>query len=376
MSTNWHIPLVDLKAQYGTLKTEMDAAIAGIIEDTTFIKGQPVAAFEAAFAGILGYEPATVVGCSNGTSAVALALRAAGVGPGDEVVLPSHTFFATLEAVVNMGAIPVFADIRRSDYTIDPDSVADCISERTRAVIAVHIFGTPCDMTRLTQICDRHSLKIVEDCAQSHLANWDGKPVSTFGAAAGYSFYPGKNLGAYGDAGATVVKDLEQATFIRSYIDHGRSGKYECAVIADNLRLDALQAKVLSVKLPHLAGWTERRRAIAAFYNERFRSAGFKTIEPDKRAYAVYHVYVVEVANRDAVQKELAAVGIDTGIHYPIPCHAQPALATAEHRIPTPLTVTDDIVNRIVSLPIYPELTEEQMERVVSNFLRVAVPVA
>ncbi len=370
------IPFVDLKAQYASLKDEMDREIATVITNTDFIKGPTLAAFEAAFAERLGVAAGAVIGCANGTASVTLALRGAGVKPGDEVILPSHTFFATVESVVNVGAVPVFVDIRASDYTLDPEAVEAALTEKTSAILPVHIYGTPCDMGKLQAICASHDLALIEDCAQAHLAQWDGQTVSTIGDAAGFSFYPGKNLGAYGDAGATIVRDKNAAENIRRYVDHGRTGKYESAMIGDNLRMDTLQAKVLSVKLPHLPNWTQARRDIAARYDTRLQAAGFKVITPDAKAKAVYHLYIVEVANRDEVQAALKAQGIATGVHYPIPCHQQPAMKTAEHRVSGSLAVTEQIVENILSLPVFPELTEAQQDRVISCFLEVAKPTA
>jgi dTDP-4-amino-4,6-dideoxygalactose transaminase len=372
MSDTSAIPLVDLHAQYASIKPEIDKAIRGIVDNTAFIKGKALTDLEAGFAAMLGVEAASVVGCANGTCSVTTALRAAGIQAGDEVILPSHTFFATVESVVHTGAIPVFADIRPSDYTLDPKAVRAAITPKTRAIVPVHIYGTPCDMSQIMAIAAEHGLKVVEDCAQSHLATWNGQATSTFGDAAGFSFYPGKNLGAYGDAGAIVVKDRATAAYIRSYVDHGRADKYLHSHIGDNLRMDGLQAAILGVKLPHLPEWSEKRRQVARIYDERLKAAGFKVIAPAAEAVPVCHVYIVEVKNRDAVQKALAAKGIATGVHYPVPCHAQPAMATVTHRVSGDLPVTTQIVERILSLPIYPELSPAQQAHILDAFLSVA----
>ena len=368
------VQFVDLKAQYLSIKTEMDEAISGIVSNTAFIKGPALAGFEADFAQALGTAASHVIGCANGTCAVTSALRAVGVGPGDEVILPSHTFFATVESVVQLGAIPVFVDIQETDYTVDPEAVEAAVSSRTKAILPVHIYGAPCNMTRLAEIASTHGLALVEDCAQAHLAQWDGETVSTIGDAAGFSFYPGKNLGAYGDAGAIVIKDADQATAIRKYVDHGRLDKYLHDAIGDNLRMDGLQAAVLSVKLKHLSAWTDARRRVAQRYDAALKAAGFKVIEPPANAKAVYHLYIVEVADREHVQSALADRNIATGVHYPVPCHAQPAMRTTEHRISGELKTTETIAQNIISLPIFPELGEGQQDRVIEEFLGVARP--
>lgn len=363
------IPLVDVRASYTKLRTQIDAAISAVVSSGAFIKGPFVERFESDFASALGVEAELAVGCSNGTSALSVALRALGVGAGDEVILPSLTFFATAEAVVNVGATPVFVDIRRQDYNISPEEVEAAITDRTRAVIAVHLYGSPCDVLALRSIVDRRGILLIEDCAQAHLAKLDGTCVGTIGDAGSFSYFPGKNLGAFGDAGLAVFRSASAATFARKYVDHGRMDKYQHQFVGDNLRMDGLQAAVLSVKLGFLEQGNARRREIASLYDASLSNRGFKTIMPIGQP--VYHLYVVEVQNRDEVLETMRAGGIMVGCHYPIPCHRQPALKDFAG---TSLPETDESAKRLLSLPIFPELQDEAVDHVISQFLAVARP--
>lgn len=368
---SYRIPFVDLAAQYAKLKSDMDGAIADVLASRAFIQGPFVSRFETEFAGKLGAPFG--IGCGNGTAALSLALEALGIKRGDEVITVAHTFFATAEAICHVGAVPVFVDIDPRSYNIDPDSFEAATSARTRAVIPVHIYGTPCDLSALLNIARKRDVRVIEDAAQAHLATYRGQYAGTFGDCGAFSFYPGKNLGAYGDAGFVTCRDVDVANVLRRLRDHGRSGKYQHDLIGYNHRMDGLQAAVLSVKLRHLDEWTAARRRNAALYDARLRPAGFKTIEPPDGSLSSYHLYVVEVSNRDETIKALNAHGIETGVHYPVPLHLQPALA----RNPRPgngLPVTERVASRVLSLPMCAELSEEAIDDVCAAFLQCARP--
>lgn len=366
------IPLVNLARQHQELRDEIAGAMTAVIDSQTFIKGPALKAFEAAWLEMLGGS-VHGVGCANGTAALSLALEVLGIGPGDEVVTTAHTFFATAEAICHVGARPVFADIEPASHTLDPEAVAAAIGPRTRAIVPVHIHGAVCAMGAFLDLARRHDLKVVEDAAQAHLARWEGRCAGTIGDAGSFSFYPGKNLGAFGDAGFVTARDAAAATRLASLIDHGRHSKYLHDAIGYNQRIDTLHAAVLSVKLPHLPAWNETRRTSAARYDERLRPHGFKTLEPLPGTEPVYHHYTVEVSNRDQVMETLKAAGIDTGIHYPVPLHLQPALSGLGYR-PGALPVTERITARIVSLPVCGAITADEVERVCDAFLTVARP--
>lgn len=363
------IPLVNLDRQYQALKPDIARAIDQVLTDQNFILGPHVKTFEEQFGALVGVT--NVMGCSNGTSALSLMLEACGVGAGDEVITVSHTFIATVEAIYRVGAVPVFVDIHPGTYTMNAALIESAITKRTRAIIPVHIYGTPCDMEAIMQIAAKQKLYVIEDTAQAHLATYQGKPMGGTSHGACYSFYPGKNLGAYGDAGAVTTTHSDIAARVRKLRDHGRMAKYEHDVIGHNERMDAIQAAVLSVKIPHLATWTKQRRALAAQYRARLRN--FTFMQSPAGGESVYHLFVVEVSNRDEVMKALAAENIHSGIHYPIPVHRQKAVAD---RLSAPpfLPVTEKIANRIMSLPICGSATAEEIDRVCDVFLRVAKP--
>lgn len=361
------VSFVDLKMQYEAIKPEIQAAIDEVFRAGIFIQGPSVAKFETTFAQKLGAPHG--IGCSNGTAALSLALEALGIGRGDEVVTVAHTFIATAEAICHVGAIPVFADIDPGSYCMDPASFEAAITPRTRAVIPVHLYGTPCGMDSILSIARTHRLKVVEDAAQAHLATYNGRCVGTLGDCGTFSFYPAKNLGAYGDAGFIVCRSPETAALIRKLRDHGRSSKYEHEIVGYNQRMDALQAAMLSVKLSHLDAWIEARRRVAARYDGRLQPAGFKTIKPTEGSTPVYHLYVVEMSNRDEVKMALAQEGIETGVHYPLPLHLQPAFARGT---PVSLPATERVAKRVLSLPVYPELADEDISRICDIVLKHA----
>jgi len=352
-----NIPFVDLKAQYQALAGELTRAMAAVIAETAFIAGPAAKAFEDAFAAACGAQHC--VGLGNGTDALIVALRAVGVGNGDEVAVPANSFVATSEAVAAVGANVVFIDVDPGRRTIDPADLAAKISPRTKAVIPVHLYGQPADMQAIGAVALRHGLKIVQDCAQAHAAAYDGIPLSRFGDVSCYSFYPGKNLGAYGDAGALVTDDPAIARFSRMYANHGRIAKYDHEFEGINSRLDGLQAAVLSVKLPHLEAWTERRRALARRYDDALADipqVATPRVYQDSRH--VYHLYVIEAEDRQALQASLAQAGVATGIHYPIALPFLSAYRRLGH-VPQDFPVAHALQSRILSLPIYAEMTDD-----------------
>jgi dTDP-4-amino-4,6-dideoxygalactose transaminase len=375
------VPFVDLNAQYQTIKPEIDAAIQGVIDRSAFVGGDAVGTFEAELAAYCAAGgdaapssngrpagpaggPLHCVGCANGTDAIYLALRALEIGPGDEVITVAHTFTATAEAIVLAGARPVFVDIRPDTMLIDPDAIEPAITPATKAIIPVHLYGQPCEMDRIMSIASRHGLKVVEDSAQAHGARWRGRRPGALGDVATFSFYPGKNLGAYGDAGAVVSSNEALIERIRMLADHGRMDKYHHLVAGTNSRLDGLQAAVLSVKLRHLDEWNDARRRHAARYLEALQDSGvgLPAVHPD--AEPVWHLFVVRTPEREDLQARLSGQGIASGIHYPVPLHRQPAYAYLG--VPAgSLPVSERVAAEVVSLPIYAELPGEAQARVI-----------
>lgn len=370
------IPFVDLKTQYQKLKPELDAAIQKVIDDCAFIHGKYCEEFENNFAQACG-KP-TCIGTSNGTTALELALRAYSIGPGDEVIVPSHTFIATAEVVSILGATPVFADIEESTYTIDPKDIEKRITSKTKAIIPVHLYGQCADMDGIFEIAKKHNLKVIEDCAQAHLAKYKGKtvPVGEIGC---FSFFPGKNLGAYGDAGAVVTDNPQLAKKISEFLNHGREKgeKYKHASIGNNYRMDGLQGAILNVKLQHLPKWTEHRRAAAQKYRDALSGVSTASaasapspasptlILPIEAPYAhhVYHLFVLRSPRRDEIIKKLRENAVECGIHYPIPLHLQPAYASLGYK-EGDFPVTEKIVKEILSLPICGDITDESIKTV------------
>jgi dTDP-4-amino-4,6-dideoxygalactose transaminase len=355
------IPFVNLQAQLDRLKPELLAQFGRLIDSREFIQGRYAQEFEAQFASAHGVPH--VVGCANGTAALTLALRALGIGPGDEVITVAHTFIATAEAICEAGATPVFVDVLADTHVLDPARLEAAVTNRTRAVIPVHLYGNPCDMDAIMAVARARGLKVIEDCAQAHLATYRGKPVGGFGEAGTFSFYPGKNLGALGDAGCIVTRDEALATRMRKLRDHGRLSKYEHDLVGFNERMDGLQAAALLVKLPHLKQWTETRRRNAGLYVERLSEAGVKTTRPTPGADPVWHLFVVELDDRQAAASRLEQRGIGTGVHYPVPLHLQPAFRYLGYR-PGQLPVTEAAARRVLSLPMCGELAAEQVDEV------------
>jgi len=353
------IPLVDLHTQYAGIKAEIDAAVHRVLDNSNFILGKEVSDFEEVFAATVGAKGA--VGLASGTGALQLALRAVGIGPGDEVITTAHTFFATAEGVSQLGGRPVFVDIDPCTYNIDPNLVEAAITQRTKAVLPVHLYGQPANMRSLRDICTRHGLWLIEDAAQAVAAEYDGARCGSLGDLACFSFYPSKNLGAYGDAGAVTGTDERLLAKVRKLRDHGRTSKYEHDEIGFGQRIDALQAAILGVKLPHLEEWTEKRRAHARRYGELLSDNEVETPFEAPNVRHVYHLYVIRTPRRDAVLEHLRSRGVDAGIHYPIPLHRQPAYLKLGYG-GLSLPITERVATEIISLPIYPELTAAQIE--------------
>jgi dTDP-4-amino-4,6-dideoxygalactose transaminase len=360
LDTTLNIPLVDLKAQYDSIRTDIDAAISAVVTQTAFVGGPFVKEFEEAFARYCGVEHC--VGLANGTDALFVALKALGVGAGDEVITVANSFIATSEAITMAGARVVFVDINPKTYTIDAERIEEKITSRTKAIIPVHLYGQPADMDAILAVARKHGLRVVGDAAQAHGAMYKGRPISEFADITCFSFYPGKNLGAYGDAGALVTNNEAWASSARMLANHGRTKKYDHDFEGVNSRLDGLQAAILSVKLRHLDAWTERRRKSAYRYNAALSGTNVVTpIEMDN-VRAVYHLYVIRVpgGRRHELQEYLKANGISTGIHYPI---ALPYLNAYRHieRRDGEFEHSLKASSEILSLPMFPELTAEQV---------------
>lgn len=356
------VPLVDLHAQYRAIQPAIDSAIQSVIERTAFIMGPDVRSFEDEFARFCTATHA--VGVASGTAALELTLRACGIGAGDEVVTSAHTFIATAEAISSVGARPVFADIDARTYNLDAHAVEAVLTPATRAILPVHIYGQPADMDALAALAARHNLVLIEDAAQAHGATWNGRTVGVLGDAACFSFYPGKNLGAYGDAGAVTTNDAQIAERISLLRNHGRHSKYLHDIKGYGERMDTLQAAILRAKLEHLAAWTDARRRLAARYSELL--AGCEVVLPyvHPAANPAWHLYVIRTPARDELLEHLNANGIGAGVHYPVPLHLQPAYADLGYRRGD-LPVTETVADTCLSLPLFPEMTGEQQEYVV-----------
>jgi dTDP-4-amino-4,6-dideoxygalactose transaminase len=355
------IPFVDLRAQYLSIKAEIDEAIARVLETTAFVLGREVEAFEAAFAEYVGAR--FCVGLNSGTAAVQLAVTACGIGAGDEVIVPANTFFATAEGVSTAGAVPVFVDCDPVSYNLDSQRIAAAITERTRAIMPVHLYGQAADLDAIFDVAARHNLLVIEDAAQAHGSRHKERRVGALAEAGCFSFYPGKNLGAYGEGGAVVTNDADVARRVRLLRNHGSEQKYKHEIIGYNFRLEGIQGAVLNVKLRHLDKWNDLRRAHAARYNELLSESALNLPRELPYARHIYHLYVVQADERDALQQRLAAAGVQTGIHYPIPIHLQPAYAFLGHKAGD-FPEAERQAARVLSLPMFPELTGEQLETV------------
>ena len=358
------IPLVDLKAQLAEIGPELKEAVIAALERTDYILGAEVSAFERDFAAWVGAEHCVAV--ANGTDALVLSLRALGVGPGDEVATQANTFVATPLAILAVAAKPVLVDVDPATMQIDLAKLEAAITPRTKALMPVHLFGQIVDMDRVTEIARGRDLAVVEDAAQAHGARWRGRSAGTFGDAAGWSFYPAKNLGAAGDAGAVTTNRAEVADQLRRLRNLGARAKYIHELVGPNSRLDTLQAAILRVKLRHLDEWVERRRAAAARYNRLLGDVPGVELPPEcPDEQHCWHLYVVRVSERDIVLRALLEAGIGAGVHYPVPCHLQACLSGLGYR-PGDFPVAEKLAGEIISLPLFPEISGQQQERVAS----------
>jgi dTDP-4-amino-4,6-dideoxygalactose transaminase len=367
------IPLVDLQAQYGTIEGEVSAAIERVVSRQIFVNGPETEMFEAEFAAVC--ESLDCVAVSSGTTALELVLQALGVGVGDEVITVSHTFIATVGAIVRTGATPVLVDVDEDTWTMAPDLVAEALSPRTKAIIPVHIYGHPADVPAIAAAAP--SVPIIEDAAQAHLARYHGAAVGSAAAAACYSFYPGKNLGAYGDSGAVVTNDLGLAAAIRSLRDHGRipGAEYGHDRFGTNARAAELQSAVLRAKLPFLRGWTEERRRLAERYEDALVRWGLQVQAVQPWAEHARHLFVLLHPERDRILNALQDQGIGASSHYPVPVHRQTAMTGSWRTTESGLWTTNYVASSCLSLPLYPELGDLGVERVLDG-LAAALPVA
>jgi dTDP-4-amino-4,6-dideoxygalactose transaminase len=378
-----NVPFLDLKAQFRQIEHEVVPMVKEAMENAAFIGGPQVSGFEAEFAAFC--DSKYCVGVNSGTDALRFALLAAGIGPGDEVITVPHTFIATTEAVSQVGARPVFVDIDPKTYNIDPNRLEDYLRKRLdgnktstqhpapstqprpKAVIPVHIYGQPADMDPILEMARKNNLVVIEDACQAHGALYKGKKAGSLGIAGCFSFYPGKNLGAYGEGGAVVTQSEDMADKIRMIRDHGQAKKYYHDLEGYNGRLDAIQAGVLRIKLKRLAAWNESRRQNAAYYDQLLSKIPGVTIPlQSEHATSVYHLYVILVDDRDGLQKHLSEKGVGTGLHYPVPLHLQKAYANQGYK-KGDFPVTESMASRLLSLPMFPELTKEQIEYVASS---------
>lgn len=364
-----NVPFNDLAGLHKPLENEIAGAMREVMESCAFIDGPAVRAFERDFATLCGVPAA--MGVANGTVAVEMALRALGVGPGDEVICPAMTFIASVEPVVTLGARPVLVDILPGTRNLDPSQLAAASSDRTKAIIAVHLHGNPAPMEEILAFARPRGIKVVEDAAQGHGASLNGRPVGSMGDMAAFSFYPGKNLGAFGDAGAVVSADAALLEEVRPLINHGsRPGrKYYHDLIGFNMRMDTLQAAVLGVKLPHLSDWNRRRREIAAYYNQRLAGVVELPVETPG-GYHTYHVYAVQLPRRDQVLQSMQQAGIGVGMHYPVAIHQHQAIASLPHPPQGPFPVAEAMAKQTLSLPMFPNMTDAQAEQVCTALLR------
>lgn len=375
MSGTITVPQANPGAGYRALKTEIDAAVARALESGWYILGQEGKAFESEFSAWIG--GGTTIGCGNGTDAIALALRGLGIGPGCAVATVSHTAVATVAAVEMVGATPLLIDIDPVHYTMDPAALEAALANPpaglppVRAVILVHLYGQSGDLDAIGALCRRHGLALIEDCAQAHGATWNGRKVGTFGDAATFSFYPTKNMGALGDGGAVVLRDPGQGQEVAALRQYGWHKHYISDSAGVNSRLDELQAAILRVKLRHLDAQNARRQAIAARYDAALRATSLAAPVRRPEAGHVYHLYVVRAGERDATQARLREAGIGSGIHYPMPVHTQPAYLGRVAMGPTGLGHTERAAREVLSLPLFPELTDEQVTLVCAALERL-----
>jgi dTDP-4-amino-4,6-dideoxygalactose transaminase len=362
-------PFIDLKAQYLSIKDEVDTAIQGVLDSCQFTLGSEVAAFESEFAAYC--QSSHGIGVNTGTSALHLALLAAGIGPGDEVITVPFTFVATVSAIDYTGATPVFVDIDLRSYTIDVSAIEAAITPRTKAIVPVHLYGQPADMDPILDIAKRHGLIVIEDACQAHGALYKGRRTGSMGHLACFSFYPGKNLGAFGEAGMVVTGNPDYARTLRMLRDWGAEKKYHHVLKGYNFRMEGIQGAVLRVKLRRLEAWTEARRGLAAHYDRLLAGSGVPTPVAQPYARHVYHIYAIRTGHRQAWQDALQAQGIQTGIHYPTPVHLLPAFAGLGYRAGQ-FPHSEQAAREVLSLPMFPELTTAQCDEVVQAIRNLA----
>ncbi len=355
------VPFLDLKLQMKNLGSELKDAIWGTVESAAFIDGTPVKEFERAFAAYCGTREA--VATDSGTAALHLALHVLGIGRGDEVIVPANTFIATAAAVHETGAKPIFLDSDSQTWQMDIEQLEHSIGTKCRAVIGVHLYGQPLPMRALQDICERKKIALIEDAAQAHGARYGSQRIGSFGKMACFSFYPGKNLGAYGDGGMITTDDSTMAERLRRLCNHGRISKYEHGEVGFNYRMDSVQGTVLNVKLPFLDEWNARRRYWASRYRERLSETPLQLPALIAESEPVYHLFTIRHENRDELARFLAAQEIETGVHYPVPLHLQPAFAYLGHR-KGDFPIAEEIARETLSLPIFPEMTEQQFEHI------------
>lgn len=354
------VNFIDLKKQYLSIKPEIDAAIQDVLDQTAFAGGPFVDNFERNFA--LAHHSKNCIGVNSGTAALHALLMALDIGPGDEVIVPANTFFATPQAVSLVGATPVFVDCEEDYYNIDPEKIEKAITTNTKALFAVHLYGQPAQMNLIKEITEKHGIYLLEDCAQAHLASYEGKPVGNIGLAGCFSFYPGKNLGAYGEGGAIITHDDNLASKLKLIRSHGSEQKYYHEIIGHNFRMEGLQGAILNVKLKYLQEWTETRIKNSRIYRE-FLNNVEDIILPKElpNAKHVYHCYVIRTSKRNELIKFLSDQGISTGIHYPIPCHLQKAYSSLNIQKGS-MPVSEKIAEEILSLPMSEQLQEPEIE--------------
>lgn len=354
-----NVPFVDLKSQYHSIKQEIDGAIQNIMENTSFIGGPIVKEFEQSFSDYLGVQHC--VSCANGTDAIEIALQALGIGKGDEVIVPAMSWISTAEAVNTVGATPVFVDVLPQKFTIDPNKIRNKITEKTKGIIPVHLYGKSAEMSEIMNIAKEFNLKVIEDCAQAHGAEFGGRKISTFGDIATFSFYPGKNLGAYGDAGSIVTNNSNLAEKCRMIANHGQLSKHNHQMTGRNSRLDTLQAAILKVKLKHIDGWTTQRIEKAKYYNKCLSDMNITLPIMDDSKH-VFHLYVINIERRDEIKVELKKRGVATQVHYPTALPLLPPYVSKEDTTEYPIATA--LAKNGLSLPLFPELEKAEIEYV------------
>lgn len=358
------VPLLDLKAQYADIRTDIDNAVRSVMESTRFIGGPEVSGLEEEVARYS--QCAHGIGCASGTDALLLALRALSIGPGDEVITTAYSFFASAGTIANVGGTPVFVDIDPRTYNLDPHRLEAAITARTKAVVAVHLYGQCCDLAAVKAICDKRKLFLIEDAAQAIGAEWEGKRAGSVGDFGAFSFFPSKNLGAAGDGGMIVTGNAELADKVRLLREHGARPKYHHSIVGTNSRLDALQAALLRVKLRHLDRWSEARARNAALYDSLFEGSRVGRPYHDPRTRHIYNQYVIRVPKRDELRQFMQDRGVGTEVYYPVPLHLQKCFSMLGHKVGD-MPHSEAAARETLALPIYPELSEEQIRYVAAN---------